>query len=146
MSARLVEANTIRGMDSEPTRGRAGVLRSYRLAALVGVALVVCAFFAGAMLVAAGAGAAPTVGPPPVIGIVKTGSTSALRPLDPRTLQPLPGSWSRRVGNDASPIRSPLGTRVAATWNTGTIFVDSRTGSVVARTRTGYHGSDYYTD
>ena len=42
MSWRLLEANTIRGMDWEPSRGRAAVLRGFLLAALVGVALVLC--------------------------------------------------------------------------------------------------------
>jgi hypothetical protein len=106
---------------------------------------VLLVFLAGAMLVAGGAGAASTASSPPVIGVVQAGSTWALRPLDPRTLQPLPGSWSRRVAEDAWPIRSPLGTRVAATSNYRTIFVDSRTGRVVARSRAGVgRGSDFY--
>ena len=45
MSGRLAESDTIRRMDSEPTSGRARMLRSFRLAALVGVALVVCAAY-----------------------------------------------------------------------------------------------------
>jgi WD40 repeat protein len=44
MSKRLVKADTIRGMGSGPT-SRVGVLRRFRLAVLVGVALVVCAAY-----------------------------------------------------------------------------------------------------
>lgn len=42
MSWRLLATDTIRGMDCESSRGRAAVLRGFLLAALVGVALVVC--------------------------------------------------------------------------------------------------------
>ncbi len=45
MSGRIPGADTIRSMDSEPTRGGAGMLRGFRLAALVGVAVVMSAAY-----------------------------------------------------------------------------------------------------
>jgi hypothetical protein len=83
----------------------------------------------------------------PVVGVVGKGSARVLRPLDPRTLQPLRGSWSQRVGRGARLIRSPLGTRVAVSSAQGAaIVVDSRTGRIVARSEEGIHdaGGDLY--
>jgi hypothetical protein len=66
---------------------------------------------------------------PPLVGVVKSGSRWTLRPLSPKTLQPLPGDWSRRVGGpQVSLVRSPLGTGVVAAGRSGAVFVDSRTG------------------
>ena len=88
------------------------------------------------------AGAAPkAAAPPPLVGAIQTGSTWALRPLDPRTLAPVRGSWSVPVGRSASLRRSPLGTGVVAAWTVGnggrTIVVETRTGRVVKRYASG---------
>src|SRR5690242_9880327 len=80
----------------------------------------------------------------PVVGTVAKGSALVLRPLDPRTLQPLPGSWSQRVPRGARLIRSPLGTRAAAVWGGGAIVVDSRTGRKVASSRDGFAADALY--
>lgn len=89
--------------------------------------------------VASVAGAAPTAAPsaPLVVGAIRVGTAWTLRPLDPKTLAPVRGGWSVRVGRNASLTRSPLGTGVLAAWSVGvggrTIVVDTRTGRVVRR-------------
>jgi len=98
--------------------------------------VVFLAALLGSVVLVVSAGALPAAAPTPVIGVVRTGSTWSLRPLDPRTLQPLRGSWSQRA-REAQPIRSPRGTRVAANRGKGEIVVDSRTGSIVARGQDG---------
>jgi hypothetical protein len=87
-----------------------------------------------AALCAASAPAGATSGPP-VVGVVKSGAAWVLRPLDAKTLQPLEGTWSRRVDRDAGLVRSPLGTGVAVN-GARTLFVDSRTGRPL-RSQTG---------
>lgn len=85
------------------------------------------------LALACAAGATPAATPPPLVGVVQVGSLFALRPLDPRTLAPLPGSWSQPVARNAELVRSPLGTGVLTENRGRAIVVDTRTGRVVHR-------------
>jgi len=106
---------------------------------------------ASAAVAAAGA---PTA-PPPLVGVAESGGRWALRPLDPRTLAPLPGGWEQPVARNATVVRSPLGRGVAAMWDvpdagrkggrwSGTIVVSTRTGTVLRRQREAIGDGDLY--
>ena len=106
-----------------------------------------------AVVVWLGAGEADSAAPgrtPAVVGVVPAGSQWRLAPLDPRTLEPVPGSWSRRVTAPTLPgflnaalVRSPRGTAVVASGRR-TFFVDSRTGRDLRRSTPGASSPDLY--
>lgn len=84
--------------------------------------------------IASTSAAAPAAAPIPVVGVTQVAGVWTLRPLDPRTLAPVPGSWSHPVSRKAVPVRSPGGTGVLATARSGRpIVVDARTGRIAKR-------------
>jgi hypothetical protein len=94
---------------------------------------------AAALALVSVAVATPAPAPPALVGAVQVGPRWTLRPLDPRTLKPVRGSWSRPVGRSDSLVRSPLGTGVLAAGGRP-IVVDARTGRVVRRYAVGVSG------
>jgi hypothetical protein len=83
---------------------------------------------------------APTYGeatsPPHVIAEVPSTTGWKLRPLDARTLAPVPGSWSRPVRTGASVALSPSGSRAAVVGEQFRVFlVSAATGRIVRKYR-----------
>ena len=106
--------------------------------------LVTCVVAAVVLLVTAAANSAAPSRTPAVVGVVPAGSQWTLAPLDPRTLEPVRGAWSRRVTAPTFPgymytalVRSPRGTAVVASGRRRTIFVDTRTGRELRRSTPG---------
>jgi hypothetical protein len=106
-----------------------------------------------AVVVSLGAGEADSAAPgrtPAVVGVVPARSQWRLAPLDRRTLEPVPGSWSRRVTAPTYPgylnaalVRSPRGTAVVASGRR-TFFVDSRSGRDLRPSAPGVVSPDLY--